>query len=1089
MAPVQPIRVRLGLFELNLKTGELRALKPDQNERGVFLQEQPLRVLRMLVDRGGEMATRDQIKKQLWPNDTIVDFDHSINVAIGTLRRALGDSATEPKYIETIPRRGYRLMVSPVWEEAADEQLPVASPTMSSGVGVEIESAGTGLIGKKVSHFRVLEVIGGGGMGMVYKAEDLKLGRRVALKFLPEEMAGDPLTLRRFEREARTASSLNHPNICTIFGIEEFEGQPIIVMEFLDGETLRDRLVASGSKPLPLDQLLEIATQTCDGLDAAHAKGIIHRDIKPANIFLTSQGPAKILDFGLAKLIEAEELEHAERSDGEQPTLLPLAPEPSVLDTSLTRTGSSMGTASYMSPEQIGKEKLDARTDLFSFGLVLYEMATGQRAFSGDDVSGVQHALLHQPAFPVKYLNASTPPALEEVIAKALQKDRANRYQTAAEMRAELLRVPSPARIRRRRIRKWLGLSALALILGGGAFVSYRYLTRYQLSPADTVVIADLTNQTSDSVLDDAFNLALPVELAQTPFLQVLAQDKVRETMKQLDHPQDAKVTPALAREVCLKTNSKAVITSSIADVGNHFHIELTGINCQSGKTFAHSEQNAALRSGIVHALGVAGLQLRGRMGEPNESLMKFNQPLELATSASPEALQLVAKAFRQHFSPDIAGTIALYEQAIDLDPSFALAYASVGTLYFSTGNVPKALTNETKAYELRDRLTGQLKYLAETLYFGVGHGDLKAAYPIYQEWVRTFPLDGVAHNNFGAELFYLGRYDQAAAEEREAQRLMPMLVGPGSDFDQMSAETYGNRLEEAKATFSADQVRGFDDVRMHLLRHLIAFLQRDDAAMQKELTWLRNHHAEVPSLGQEAAVQMYYGRFKDARQLLSKAGNLAANKAHAADLRAHLMDFALQSAAVEDWISAQRITKDSGPFDHSRVVQLQIALASAQLGDLEEAEKLVAIMNQQAPQDTLMQFYYLPTIRSAIELQRHNPKAAIEILRPTEPYELIVGDNFNSMYPAYFRGLAYLQLGQGKAASLEFQKLLDHPAIVGRYVTGALAHLQLGRAQTMMGDKAAARKSYQNFLTLWKDADPDIPIYKQAKAEYAQLR
>ena len=285
------------MFELNVKTGELRSLESGEAGRRIFLQEQPLRVLRMLVDCGGEMATRDEIKGKLWPNDTIVDFDHSINVAIGTLRRAFGDSATEPKYIETVPRRGYRLVVSPEWRKASDEQVPVDSPAISDEDGMEVDSPGAGLIGKKVSHFRVLEVIGGGGMGMVYRAEDLKLGRRVALKFLPEEMANDPLTLRRFEREARTASLLNHANICTIFGIEEFEGQPIIVMELLDGETLRDRLTASGSKPLPLDQLLEIAVQICDGLQAAHAKGVIHRDIKPANIFLTSQGP-QCEDFG-----------------------------------------------------------------------------------------------------------------------------------------------------------------------------------------------------------------------------------------------------------------------------------------------------------------------------------------------------------------------------------------------------------------------------------------------------------------------------------------------------------------------------------------------------------------------------------------------------------------------------------------------------------------------------------------------------------------------------------------------------------------------------------------------------------------------
>jgi serine/threonine protein kinase/tetratricopeptide (TPR) repeat protein len=1094
MTVAQPIRVRLGLFELNVKTGELRSLESGEGSRRIFLQEQPLRVLRMLVDCGGEMATRDEIKKKLWPNDTIVDFDHSINVAIGTLRRALGDSATEPKYIETVPRRGYRLMVSPEWEEV-DEQPPVESPESFGPDTVVAESSGPGLIGKKVSHFRVLEVIGGGGMGMVYKAEDLKLGRRVALKFLPEEMTSDPLSLKRFEREARTASSLNHANICTIFGIEEFEGQPIIVMELLDGETLRDRLAKLGSNPLPLDQLLDIAAQICDGLQAAHAKGIIHRDIKPANIFLTKHGPAKILDFGLAKLVESEELSDRHPAESERLAALSTAGHAVTgMDISLTRTGASMGTASYMSPEQIRKEKLDARTDLFSFGLVLYEMATGQRAFAGEEISVVHDALLNRQPVPVQGLNASIPPALDAIIAKAVLKDRDERYQSAAEMGVELRLVPSPARLRLHRIRKRFAIAAAILLLAGGAFAGYRYLTRYQLSASDTIVIADLNNQTSDTVLDDALNLALPVELAQTPFLQVLAQDKVRETMKQLGHPQDAKVTPEIAREVCLKSNSRAVITSSIADAGNHFRIALTGINCQSGEIFARSEQDATLRSGIVHALGVAGAQLRGRMGEPSESVRKFNQPLELATSPSLEALQCVAKGFRQHMSPDIAGTISLYERAIDLDPSFALAYASVGAMYGAIGNVSKASANETKAFELRDRLTGQLKYLTETLYYSVGQGDMVSAIPIYQEWTRTFPLDGVGHMNFAANLYYLGRYDDAAREAREANRLMPLIAGPSAYFDQMSDEVFGNRLEEAKATFADIQARKLDDRRSHYLRHLIAFLQHDAPAMQQELTWLRDHGAPVQALSGEANVLGYYGRFNDRYQLLQRAKSVAANKAEAAnypaaDVSVFQMASALQISDVENWSMAKRLINDAIPTAWPRRIELLIALTSAQTGDAERAERLVEAINQQSPHDTIMQFYCLPTIRAAIELQRHNPAAAIEILRPTEQYESVVGDNFNSMRPAYVRGLAYLQLGQGQAASVEFQKLLDHPAVVGRDVLGPLAYLQLGRAQAMMGDKAVARKSYRDFLTLWKDADPDIPIYKQAKAEYAALQ
>jgi tetratricopeptide (TPR) repeat protein len=359
----------------------------------------------------------------------------------------------------------------------------------------------------------------------------------------------------------------------------------------------------------------------------------------------------------------------------------------------------------------------------------------------------------------------------------------------------------------------------------------------------------------------------------------------------------------------------------------------------------------------------------------------------------------------------------------------------------------------------------------------------------MYQDWVRTFPLDGVAHNNFGAELFYLGRYDDAAAQAREAQRLMPMLVGPGKDLDQMSAEVYGNRLEEAKATFSATQARGFDDWRTHRLRHLVAFLQHDDLVMRQECAWLMSHHFAVQSLALESSVLIYYGHFKEGRGIFQRAKDLPTNHAYSGDFRLNQLNIALDSAEVGDGADAQRLLTDPSPFDQSRNVQLNIALTSAELGHVESAEKIVGTMNQQYPQNTLVQSYCLPTIRAAIELQRHNPAAAIEFLRPAEQYELILDDNFNSIYPAYFRGLAYLQLGQGQAASAEFQKLVDHPAIVGRYVTGALAHLQLGRAQAMMGDKAVARKSYRDFLTLWKDADPDIPIYKQAKAEYAALQ
>src|SRR6266853_2258938 len=471
-------RVRLGGFEINLRSGELWPVGAVNGYGKLLLREQPFQVLRMLIDRGGKMVTREEIRKKLWPNDTVVDFDHGINMAIGVLRRALGDSADNPQYIETLARRGYRLLVTPERLETTTETVRggAASPQRLPVLG--------GLVGKKVSHYRVLEVIGGGGMGMVYKAEDLKLGRQVALKFLPEELASDPVALKRFEREAQTASALNHPNICTIYEIEEHGGEPFIVMELLEGDTLRNRMAASEPKTIPVLELLDIATQVSNGLQVAHDKDIIHRDIKPANIFLTKQGAVKILDFGLAKLAAREDVA------GRDPAEALLERRPSTCEknaaradqiyTSLTRPGTTAGTAGYMSPEQVRKEKLDSRTDLFSFGMVLYEMAVGRRAFEGETVAEIHDAILNQTAAPAHDVNSAVPRALDAVIAKALEKDRSRRYQSAAEMREDLGRArKEPGR---RRIRRRVSAAALLLLVAIGYWFYWNYRNRVTIS-------------------------------------------------------------------------------------------------------------------------------------------------------------------------------------------------------------------------------------------------------------------------------------------------------------------------------------------------------------------------------------------------------------------------------------------------------------------------------------------------------------------------------------------------------------------------------------------------------------------------------
>lgn len=1074
MTPDRPTRLRLGLHQLDLRTGELSQVDQEGALRRTLLQEQPFRVLRILIEHSGEIATRDEIRKTLWPNDTVVDFDHNINVAIGTLRRAFGDSAARPEYIETVARRGYRLLVRPEPLAVTDDCLP------ESGVAVKEPSAIAGnLVGRKVSHFRVLELIGGGGMGMVYKAEDLKLGRQVALKFLPEEMATDTIALKRFEREAQTASSLNHANICTIFEIDEHEGQPILVMELLEGETLRDCLASFQSSGIPVDQLLSIAQQTCDGLHAAHSKGIIHRDIKPANLFLSAKGAVKILDFGLAKLVEGEDL--AEGTASQSRLVAGTA------DLSLMRTDGAMGTARYMSPEQIRKEKLDARTDLFSLGLVLYEMATGQHAFPGDSSTGLHSVLLNNAPTSVRELNPAVPPALEAIIAKALQKDRLNRYQTAKEMREDLDAVPTTRQGHLRRLRRWFALAAVMLVASAAAWSYWRYRTRYQLTANDTIVIADLSNHTSDLVLDDALNLALPVELAQTPFLQVLAQDKVRETLRQLNQPQDGKVTPELARAVCRKTNSRAVVTGSISDLGNHFRILLNGVNCESGDTFAEASQDAPLRKDIVHALGVAGAELRRRMGEPADSLRRYNVALERATSSSPEALQLLAKGFRNHFSLDLASTASFYERAIDRDPDFALAYASVGILYLSQGKVGAAVAAEKKAYELRERLTGQLKFLAVTLYYSIGLGDLEKAYPAYREWVRTFPLDGVAHNNYAGAALALGKFDESAAAAREALRLMPSLAA-GNYTTLMIATTKADRLEEAKAVFAEAQARKFDEVGLHVARYVVAFLQQDEPAMAEQRNWAKTHNAWQLFI-HAADIRRYSGHFNNSIAFTNEARTIVAKtgpKSAAALLELHT---ALWQCEVGRLADARRSLVAMVPAAQGRDDRLELALALARAGESAQAAALADAVDRLSPSDTIVQKFSLPAIRAAIRLHDGDARGAVDLLRPAEEYDLVFTRSFDWVYTAYLRGLAYLQLGEGGPAAVQFQKVLDHPALVGGFVTGALAHLQLGRAQVLIGDRPAARKSYEEFLSLWKDSDPGIPVFQRAKAEYAALR
>jgi eukaryotic-like serine/threonine-protein kinase len=1077
MASAPQDRVRIGAFELDLKSGELRPVGVYEADGRVLLREQPFQVLRMLVERAGKIVTREEIKQKLWPNDTIVDFDHSINTTIKTLRRALGDSAENAQYIETLARRGYRLMVATEWLEST------AGVPRGDASRVETFPEPSGLVGKKVSHYRVLDVIGGGGMGMVYKAEDLKLGRQVALKFLPEELASDPVALKRFEREAQTASALNHPNICTIYGIEEHGGEPFIVMELLEGGTLRNRMAVSEPKTIPVLELLDIATQVSNGLQVAHDKDIIHRDIKPANIFLTKQGTVKILDFGLAKLAAREDVagrDPAEASLERRPsTSEKSAARADQIYTSLTRPGTAAGTAGYMSPEQVRKEKLDSRTDLFSFGMVLYEMAVGRRAFEGETVAEIHDAILNQRAAPARDLNSSVPRAFDAVIAKALEKDRSRRYQSAAEMREDLARArKEPGR---RRMVRWVSAAALLLFVAIGYWFYWNYRNRVTLSATDTIVLGDINNRTSDPVFDDALNTALRYGMEQTPYLDVLGIDKVFGTLALLKLPPTTKLTPEVARQVCLRTDSKFVITDSIADAGSRYRIEMQAIDCQSGAAVARVEE-VANRNEVVHVLGVSAAQLRRKLGEPAASLARFNKPLEEALTSSVEALQVGTLGYKRHIVGDLKGAIPYYRRALELDPNLAPTYEGLGAAYNSLHERDLAVSAYTRAYELRAQMTEPSRLGTEYVYYAWVTGEREKALSVLSQSVQTFPRNVTARINLASCLAFLGQPDKAADEAREAARLQPTAY----NYSEWIIHSFhAERLNEAQAVLDEAAVRKFDAFELQRGRIWLAFLRNDQRAMQEQWNQAMGRPDEYRFLLLRSYVEGYHGRFRRARELIQQASHMAPGTAAEPEPRYTTPLWEVESG---DSVRAVQIAATALRTVSNRDGKLYLALAFAQAGNIEQARKMADSLDQDFPLDTLVQNYSLPTIRAAMKLNANDPAGAIAALQHSLKYELSFNFSFNGLYPAYIRGLAYLQLGEGRLAAAEFQKLVDHRGLVGIDVIGALAHLQMARAQKMMADEGSARKWYEDFLTLWKDADPDNLIYQQAKTEYAKL-